>query len=530
MGFIGKTGSTVAIVYIKQKLKLETVINKQLTAKQLSKIVPSPALSIPGENSIGLPEKVLQFGTGVLLRGLPDYFIDKANKQGIFNGRIVVVKSTAKGSTDAFEQQDGLYTIAVRGIEEQQTVEENIINASISRVLGAADEWNEVLQCAHDSQIELIISNTTEVGITLVEESIFANPPSSFPAKLTAFLYERFKTFKGSRKGGMVIIPTELITDNGTKLKNIVLQLAKFNQLENEFINWLESSNHFCNSLVDRIVPGKLSAQDQQATEELLGYTDELMIMAEPFCLWAIESDSERVKDLLSFSKVDDGVVIAPDIEKFRELKLRLLNGTHSFSCAIAALAGFGTVKDAMKDKQLSSFVRQLMMEEIARSMNDDLVTYDESVAFANKVVDRFSNPFLLHKWLSISLNYTSKMKMRNVPLIIRYFEKFNKVPGRMALGFAAYIVFMNCRKGSDGAYHGEINGNTFVIEDEKAAFFAEQWALGNTDTIAVAVLSNTELWGTDLTQLNGFATAVVQNINTILADGMVAALNKRSQ
>jgi len=508
---------------------LETILNKQLTVKQLSKVVPSPALSIPGENIIGLPEKVLQFGTGVLLRGLPDYFIDKANKQGIFNGRIIVVKSTAKGSTDAFEKQDGLYTISVKGIEDKQTVEENIINASISRVLGASDEWSEVLQCAHDSQIELIISNTTEVGITLVEENISANPPSSFPAKLTAFLYERFKTFQGSKESGMVIIPTELITDNGSKLKNIVLQLAAFNQLETEFISWIQSSNHFCNSLVDRIVPGKLSAQDQQATEEQLGYSDELMIMAEPFRLWAIESNSERVKEVLSFGKVDEGVVIAPDIEKFRELKLRLLNGTHSFSCAVAALAGFETVKDAMKDAQLSSFVKQLMMEEIARSMNDTLVTYDESVAFANKVMDRFSNPFLLHKWLSISLNYTSKMKMRNVPLLTRYFEKFNKVPSCMALGFAAYIVFMNSHKGNDGAYHGEINGNTFVIEDEKAGFFAEQWALGNTDTIAKAVLSNTELWGTDLTQLKGFTETVVQNINTILAEGMVAALNKRS-
>jgi tagaturonate reductase len=183
-----------------------------------------------------------------------------------------------------------------------------------------------------------------------------------------------------------------------------------------------------------------------------------------------------------------------------------------------------------MKDPQLSSFVNELMMEEIAHSMNDTLVSYEESVAFANKVMDRFSNPFLLHKWLSISLNYTSKMKMRNVPLIIRYFEKFNKVPSCMALGFAAYIVFMNSRKGNDGAYHGEINGNTFVIEDEKAAFFSEQWALGNTDTIAKAVLSNTELWGTDLTQLKGFTAAVVQNMNTILAEGMVAALNKKSR
>jgi tagaturonate reductase len=214
-------------------------------------------ITIPDESVFELPEKVLQFGTGVLLRGLPGYFIDKANNQGIFNGRIVVVKSTTHGDTSAFKKQDGLYTLCVRGLENGENVEENYINASISRVLDAHHEWKEILECAHNRNMQVIISNTTEVGIQFSNDNIKQHPPKSYPGKLLAFLYERFKAFDGSEHSGMVIVPTELIPDNGTKLQAIVLELAHLNGLEDAFIEWLEAHNHFCNSLVDRIVPGK---------------------------------------------------------------------------------------------------------------------------------------------------------------------------------------------------------------------------------------------------------------------------------
>ncbi len=172
----------------------------------------------PSDALFTLPEKVLQFGTGVLLRGLPDYFIDKANRQGIFKGRVVVVKSTDTGDTTAFNEQDGLYTLCIRGIQAGKKIEENIICSAISRVLSAKQQWDQILKCAHSAELQIIISNTTEVGIQLVKESIFQQPPVSFPAKLLAFLHERYKIFEGNKSAGMVILPTELITDNGKKL------------------------------------------------------------------------------------------------------------------------------------------------------------------------------------------------------------------------------------------------------------------------------------------------------------------------
>ena len=497
----------------------------QLSKINIQQLAPQEGLLLPGQAIFDLPEKVLQFGTGVLLRGLPDYFIDKANKQGVFNGRIVVVKSTASGGTDAFASQDGLFTLCVKGIENSKKTEETIINASISRVLSAAGEWREILKCAHNPEMQLVISNTTEVGIVLTQDDISQSPPASFPGKLLAFLYERYKAFNGSVESGMVIVPTELITGNGAKLREIVLELAEQNKLEKPFIQWLASANHFCNSLVDRIVPGKLPAAEQSSAEEKLGYKDDLMIMAEPFRLWAIESGSDKVKEVLSFSQVDKGVVITADIEKFKELKLRLLNGTHTFSSGLAVLAGFTTVKEAMANEHMSAYVRRLMMLEIATAIDGDIISYNEACAFANTVIDRFRNPFIDHQWLAITMNFTSKMRLRNIPLLLRHYQKSNQAPLLMAQGFAAYLLFMKCSKGDDGNYYGQTKTLRYKLQDDKAAYFSEQWSAGNAASLVNAVLADTTLWDTDLSKLPGFAETVISQMELIEQEGALSLL-----
>ena len=486
-----------------------------------------PGLIVPGEKVFELPEKVLQFGTGVLLRGLPDYFIDKANRQGLFNGRIVIVKSTSQGDTDGFSKQDGLYTTCIRGVENGEQIDESIINASISRVITATDNWHTVLECAHNPDLQIIISNTTEVGITLVEDDIRLQPPISFPGKLLAFLYERFKVFAGTGESGMIIIPTELITENGEKLRNIVLQLATMNKLESDFIQWLMISNHFCNSLVDRIVPGKLQDHERINIEKRLGYRDELMIMSESFRLWAIESGEERVKQALSFAGADEGVVIAPDIEKFRELKLRLLNGTHTFSCALAWLAGFTTVREAMDNEQMCATIYGLATREIAPAISGKIISYDEAIAFAKKVMDRFRNPYLDHSWLNISVQYTSKMKMRNVPVLLAHYSKSSQPPELMSMGFAAYLLFMKGNKNSKGQYEGFANGVTYPIQDESAGILAAKWHDTDPGRLVENVLADKDLWGEDLRRLNGFSETVKSHLHELIKYGAMAAIRR---
>ncbi len=492
-----------------------------LSKKTLASIAEPKHLSKPGENVFGLPEKVLQFGTGVLLRGLPGYFIDKANRQGVFNGRVVMVKSTDRGDTHAYEEQDGLFTLCVRGIENGEQVDENIINAAISRVLSAQKDWEEILKCATNPEMQLIISNTTEIGITLLEgEDIGAAPPFSFPGKLLAFLYRRFKDFQGDWSKGMVIVPTELIPGNGEKLKDIVRELARRHPLEQQFMEWLEGANHFCNSLVDRIVPGSLPPEEQAAAEKVLGYEDRLMIATEPYHLWAIESAEEKVKEVLSFQQADKGLIIAPDIEQFRELKLRLLNGTHTFACGLALLRGLLTVKEAMDDVEMLNYISGLMLLEIAPSITSEDLTMEEAKLFSRKVADRFRNPFIRHQWLSIAMQDASKMKMRNLPVLLAYYERFSRVPERMALGFAAHLLFMKCEQKEDGKYYGVINGNAYCLADDHAAYYAEKWKAVNAAGLVKEVLGDRQFWGTDLSALPGFVKSVTTHLQLLMQPG----------
>jgi tagaturonate reductase len=493
-----------------------------LSKQHLNKI-KAKGLKLPGKELLSLPEKVLQFGTGVLLRGLPDYFIDKANREGIFNGRIVVVKSTSSGGTADFDSQDNLYTLAVKGIESNACVEENIVCSAISRVLTASTQWQEILKCAHNPELKIIVSNTTEVGIQLVNEKIREGVPVSFPGKLLAFLYERYISFHGSEDSGMVIIPTELIPDNGLKLKEIVISLASFNSMEEAFIKWLSNSNHFCSSLVDRIVPGKPDEETVATFEKEMGYTDQLLIVSEVYRLWAIQGN-EHVRGVLSFSKADAGVVIAPDIDMYRELKLRLLNGTHTLSCGIAFLAGLETVKSGMDDPDISSYIQRVMRKEIALAIPYP-VDKKDALEFADKVLDRFRNPYIKHLWHSITTQYSAKLKMRVLPVLLQYYKNFNTVPPDIATGFAAWILFMRAVSKDKDRYKGEYQGRTYRINDDQADYIFNLWQKYGEEHIVHAILKDDLIWNTDLTLLAGFEEAVNKDLKSMISKGIMQTL-----
>ena len=409
----------------------QKILNKAIAQKNPDLIFPST-------------EKVIQFGTGVLLRGLPDYFIHRANQQNLFNGSVVVIKSTNSGGVNEFTQQDALFTHYVRGIYNGQNIDESFINTSISRVLEAASDWRQILELSKSLDIEIVISNTTEAGMVLDENDVISQSvPNSFPGKLLALLFERWNHFNGDKNKGWVILPTELIPDNGILLKSLVNQLATINALPNAFIEWMNEANDFCNTLVDRIVPGKVSDTEIQLLETQLGYRDNLLITSEPFALWAIESNNKLTIEKLSFANIDDRIAIAPSIVKFRELKLRLLNGTHTFTCAMAILAGFETVIEAMNDTSFKKCIQSLIHEELSPCVVSAVISSEEAAQFSNKVLERFANPYIQHKWISIALNFEEKMHMRNSYLMETSINKHGQSPKYMSMGFAAFCVYM---------------------------------------------------------------------------------------
>jgi len=484
-------------------------------------------VSIPDAGSLQLPEKVIMFGTGVLLRGLPAHFIETANRKGVFNGRIVMIKSTDGGDAAPFASQDGLFTHVIQGYRHGERVEEAFVNASISRVLSARAAWDDVLSLARNPDISVVISNTTESGIVLLpQDSIHATPPVSFPAKLLALLYERYKFFNGDPGKGWVILPTELIPDNGRTLLDILRTLALSNGLEEAFINWMETANPCCNTLVDRIVPGKPAVDKHRELESTFGYTDELMITSEPYALWAIETSHPKVASTLSFASVNPDIQIRPDIGVQRELKLRLLNGTHTFSCGAAVLAGFQTVDAAMEDLHFGSFVRQLMMEDIIPALSHPNITRELAEAYASSVIDRFRNPHIGHRWISITVNYTRKLEMRNLPLIKRALEQHSVLPIRMAFALAAYLRFMKVTATPDGKWRGSIDGNEYEVQDEFSAFYAELWMTHeDLSGLVQKAFAQTEIWGPDTGTSASFIVAVAVQLESIMQVGLMQTL-----
>lgn len=474
---------------------------------------------MPLQPLLDLPERAVQFGTGAFLRGFVEYFIDSANRAGLFDGRVVAVGSTGSGRDDVVNQQDGLYTLVTEGIENGRTVRELRVMSSLSRALSANAEWDGVLQLARNPEIALVFSNTTEVGIVLDSDDELGDPPRSYPGKLTAFLYERATTFGYSAESGLRIIPCELIERNGDRLKEIVTELADRWNLGEPFQRWLASDVVFCNTLVDRIVPGAPSAARREELESTLGYRDRLVTICEPYRLFAIECPAGG-RGPLRFADADPGIIVTDDIEPYRLRKIRLLNGAHSLLAPVALQCGASTVFEAVSDETVGAYLRRTMYDELVAALDAP-----NAVTFAREVVERFSNPYLAHSLFGITLHGTAKLRVRVIPSILDFAEKERRVPALIAFGFAAFILFLR------GELHeNRRNAGLPVPADEDGAKIREIWReTGGRGAAEVArkVCSDDSLWGVRLSSIDGFDEAVATHLTAMEESGVRAALSQ---
>lgn len=457
-----------------------------------------------------LPEKAIQFGTGAFLRGFIDFFLDEANARNAFGGHVVAVGSTGSGRDRVIGEQDGLYTLWVRGIENGKARSDFKLISSVGRALSAATEWQQVLECARNPQLEYIFSNTTETGIALDEgDSGVAEPPRSFPGKLTRLLYERARHFDYAPTRGVIVLPCELIEDNGAKLKQIVLTLAERWNYGRRFTAWINECVPFCNTLVDRIVPGEPARDLMENAWRELGYEDEMLTVCEPYRLFAIEAPSS-VAQRLHFTNADPNIIVSDDIVPYRLRKVRLLNGAHTVLVPLALLAGCRTVAEAVSDDKVGAFLRNVLLNEIA-----PVVPADGAVEFANAVIDRFSNPYIRHELIDITLQQTMKMRVRVVPSIIDYAKLNGGAPPSVALGFAAYLLFMR----------GDIT--TSPKADAHRDRIVALWqAHPHPRELVTAVCGDQDLWGTDLNAVAQFTDAVTGYLESLIGDGVHATID----
>ncbi len=470
-----------------------------------------------------LPERVLQFGEGGFLRGFVDWMIDGMNKKGEFNGRVVVVQPIGRGMVKELNRQDGAYTLLMRGIENGKVIENTEIIRSISRGLDTYTQFGEFLKCAHNPDLRFVVSNTTEAGIVYVPEDKFSDEPqSSYPGKLTRFLYERYKAFDGDKSKGLVMMPCELIDRNGDKLKAAVEKMAANWQLDKDFTNWLETACIFTCTLVDRIVTGYPKAEIENLSIKA-GYEDVMYDTCEQFHFWVIEGP-ESLRDEFPLQKCGFNAVFTKDMTPYRERKVRILNGAHTGMVLGAYLAGKDLVGDCMKDELIHNHIKLMIDEEIKPMLT---LPQDELTMFANAVLERFANPFIQHQLLSISLNSVSKYVARNLPTLEKYVQVKGSVPKRLAFGLASLIAFYRGTEIREGALIGHRGDAEYPVKDTLSYLeaFVEIWKkYDGTDasvaTVVDAVLGQDKWWGKDLRKINGLTAVVTAQLTTILNKG----------
>lgn len=500
--------------------------------RRLSRKLIEEGFSIPNDVMLGslanMPERVLQFGEGNFLRAFVDWMFNTLNKQGLFQGRVVVVQPIDQGLVDVLNDQDGLYTLYLRGLQKGEKIESKEIITSISRGINPYTAYTEFLECAYNPEMRYIISNTTEAGIAYLQEEKPADKcPHSFPAKVAAFLFERYQYFKGDPTKGMVVIPCELINYNGTNLKNAIIKHIEDWGLGIDFKEWLEGSCHFLNTLVDRIVTGYPKEEIEEITS-YLGYEDKLVDTGEPFHLWVIEGDSKLRREL-PFHMAGLNVIWTNDLQPYRERKVRILNGAHTMTVPAAYLYGFDTVRECVEDQVISKFMRKGIFEEVIPVVD---LPENEKKEFAEDVFERFANPYIKHMLLSITLNSVSKYKVRVLPSLLDYIKQKGQIPPVLSFSMAALIAFYRGIKLENGKLSGTRNGEMYPIQDDPHIldFFADLWSSygvsGDVNDLVYKVLSNQELWELDLTTLPNFLQSVTDNLNTILNYGIKKAID----
>jgi len=459
-------------------------------------------------------ERILQFGEGNFLRAFANWMIHEMNKKAAFDAGVVVVQPIDQGLVKMLNDQDGLYTLYLNGIKNGKAISEHEVIDCIQRGINPYSNHADYMETADNADLRFVISNTTEAGISYhADDALEDTPQQSFPGKLTALLYKRFKTFGGASDKGLIVIPCELIDRNGDNLKRIILQYAADWNLGTAFVQWIEEDNIFCNTLVDRIVPGYPRDKMEAITEEL-GYKDNLVVEGEQFHLWVIEAPA-TVKEEFPSEACGLNVVFTDNMEPYRTRKVRILNGAHTALVPVGYLYGIDRVRESLEDKVVGTFLKNALFTNICPTLD---LSEEELSQFSNDVLDRFRNPFLAHELMSISLNSVSKYKTRVLPSVIEFIKRKEVLPSYLLFSMASLIAF----------YKGDRNGTPIALKDDQVVldFFNKVWnANMDYDQITQEVLSNTDFWGTDLTAFDGLQEEVTKHLEAIVTNGMAAAL-----
>lgn len=462
--------------------------------------------------------KIMQFGEGNFLRAFIEWILQDLNDKGAISADVVVVQPMPLGRVKDIAAQDGLYTLRLEGIDKGERVKKSEIIDVIGDCVNPFTDYEKFLRYGESEDLQIIISNTTEAGIALdTTDTDFTVCPKSFPGKLLALLKRRYDKFGGAADKGLAIVPCELIDNNGDELYRVLTELAKVNNMDEKFIEWMQTANHFTSTLVDRIVPGYPKAEIPAIREET-GYIDNNVVKGEIFHLWVLKKEP-FVQKVLPADSTGLNVIFADDIKPYKQRKVKILNGSHTALVPVAYLCGIDTVGESMADPTIGKYVRDFIFDEVNPTID---LPQDQMTAFANSVIERYRNPFIRHELMSIALNSTTKFKTRLLPTLLDYVRIFGKLPEHLIFSFAAIIEFHKGKRGDQD----------IALKDDPSylAFWHRLWAEFDGDYLAMAkkVLAWEEAWDMDMNTIHPeIAEKVASRLEDIDKNGMRDAVER---
>lgn len=462
------------------------------------------------------PERILQIGEGNFLRAFVDWMVHRMNRNTAvdYNSGVTIIQPIDRGLIDTLNEQDGLFTVRLTAMKDgKPSVTYDVVDC-VGNAINPYSSYSDFISCAFNPDLKLIVSNTTEAGIAFDEKDKFDDePPSSYPGKLTVFLFKRFEHFKGDAEKGLVVLPVELIENNASTLEEIILRYARLWDLGASFMGWVDAHCVFCNTLVDRIVTGYPS-ENIDAIQNELGYEDQLVVEGEQFHLWAID-DHPRAREVFPADQAGLNVVYTDDLPYYRRRKVRILNGAHTSMTVIGLTAGIETVRSAIEHEVMGRFLEKMVYREIVPTLGDS----DELRDYAGEIINRFRNPFIKHFLSAISLNSVSKYKARILPTVLDHQQTHGELPQGLVLAMAALIRL----------YKGQLRGAEVELRDDPEVIEAIQdaWkgANNNPESVVRAVLSNEDFWGQDLNLVPDYTALVTQFLEQIMDEDPTSGL-----
>lgn len=401
-----------------------------------------------------MKKDVIVFGGGNFVRGFLGYMFTKMKNEGLWDGKMAVIKPTRSKSRDYLKEQGFKNTLIIRGGAGEELFPVNCFTESINPY----ENYNEFLKLAENPDLKVVLSNTTEEGLTLCEEDMMQEGcPTSYPAKLLELLYQRYKHFNGNAEAGVYILPMELVSKNADKLKELLLAWNGKKGYGEDFERWLSDSCVLINNLVDRTVTGYPYGEEEKY-KELLGFDDKLLCVCDEYYKWYIEC-GEEIFDVLPLSRANLSVELCSDVTKYERIKVRILNASHTAVVPAALLSGIKTVSEMANHETYGEILRKVIFDELLVSEGKT----PEAEKFCTDVINRFKNQNIVHNLNSIMLNCGAKYKIRVAPALKEYYERTKKYPPMICKTTAAFIYYYKVAEIEDG----KLSFSGYIISDD---------------------------------------------------------------